>query len=166
MLVEKVFGLYTNPTTTTPANRKKSNWRHPGEGYSDPSAKRARTEDPPAPTPSKETTPPPSPANQNPPASADPSPPAQLDKNLGILTVSTGWRRSEEMVPKHAEEIKAVEGRLAKQHKVVEAKHVEELRAAEVKITKLEEERKNKEESIAKITASKERYKEASLINY
>ncbi|XP_062086364.1 leucine-rich repeat extensin-like protein 5 [Humulus lupulus] len=187
MPTKKAFDLYTNTTTTTTSNRKKSNPRHPGEGCSDPSAKMAQTEDPPVPTPSKEMTPspgpadqnPPDPTDQNPPAPTDPSSPAQPDKtlpapqlvtgcrncpNTGILTVSTGWHRSEEIVGKHDEEIKAAEGRLAEQHKVVKAKHVMELQAAEVKITKLEEELKNKEESIAKITASKERYKEASLI--
>ncbi|XP_062093902.1 uncharacterized protein LOC133799930 [Humulus lupulus] len=189
MLVEKAFNLYTNPTTTTPARRKKSNRRHPGEGCSDPSAKRARTEDPPTPTPSKEMTPPPGPADQtlpaptdqNPPTPTNPSPAAQPDKTLveaflnsartsasdrlknypdtgGILTVSTGWRSSEEVVAKHAKEIKAAEGRLFKQHK--------ESRVAEAKITKLEEELEKKEESITKISACKERYKEASQINY
>ncbi|XP_062080947.1 uncharacterized protein LOC133785727 [Humulus lupulus] len=207
---DKVFNLYTNPTTTTPASKKKSNRRQPREGCSDPSVKRARTKDPPAPTPSKETTPPPGPADQNPPAPTDqnplvvanPSPAAQLDKTLveailnsactsasdrlkklsrhriilesfsnsptmpvdqllnrglnelltGILTVSTSWRRSEEAVAKHAEEIKAVEGRLAEQHKMVEAKHVEELQTAVAKISKLEEELKKKEDSELEIS--------------
>ncbi|XP_062089150.1 proline-rich receptor-like protein kinase PERK8 [Humulus lupulus] len=71
MPVERAFDLYTNP-----ACNKKSSRRRPGEGCSDPSAKRARTEDPPAPTPTKETTPPPTPVNQNPPAPVDQTPPA------------------------------------------------------------------------------------------
>ncbi|XP_062100281.1 uncharacterized protein LOC133806174 [Humulus lupulus] len=220
----EAFDLYTNPTFVTPASRKKSNRCQPGEGCSDPSVKRARTEDPPAPTPSKETTPPPSPTGQTPPAPIDqnpsapanPSPATQPDKTLveailnsdctsasdrlkklsrhrhslesfnnthtmpvgqllsrglnelltGILTVSTSWRCSEEVVAKKAEEIKAAEERLVEEHKVVEAKHTEELRVAEAKIAKLEEELKKKADTVAKITASKDKYKEASLINY
>ncbi|XP_062075293.1 uncharacterized protein LOC133779336 [Humulus lupulus] len=222
MSVEKAFDLYTNPTTTTPASRKKLNRRQLGEGCSDPSAKRARTEDPPTPTPSKEATPapgpadqtPPAPTNQNPPAPANPSLATQPDKTqvllnstytsasdrlkklsrhqrslesfsnaptmsvdqllsrglnellTGILTLSTSWCRSEEVVTKQAEEIKAAEERPVENHKVVEAKYAEELQTAEAKIAKLKEELKKEEDSVAKITASKDKYKEASLINY
>ncbi|XP_062100400.1 uncharacterized protein LOC133806296 [Humulus lupulus] len=72
----------------------------------------------------------------------------------GVLTMSTGWHRSEEIVAKHAEEIKtveeiltkqlkAVEARHTEQLKAVEAKHAEQLRAAEEKNAKLGEELKN-----------------------
>ena len=80
--------------------------------------------------------------------------------------MSTNWRCTEEVITKQAEEIKAVEERLVEQQKVAEAKHGEELRAVEAKIAMLEEELKKKEDSIAKMTTSKDKYKEASLINY
>ncbi|XP_062080701.1 uncharacterized protein LOC133785488 [Humulus lupulus] len=213
----------TSDENDMPASRKKSNRRKDGEGCNDPSVKRARTEDPPAPTPTKETTPPLGPTDQtppeiskqNPPAAANPSATAQPEKtvveeilssactsaserlkklsihrrcletidnaltmpldqllNRGLaklLTDSdrgTGWRYSKEMAGKQAEEIKAAEERLAKKHKAVEAKHAEELQAAEAKIAKLEEDLKKKEDSIEKIITSKDKYKEASLINY
>ncbi|XP_062085872.1 vegetative cell wall protein gp1-like [Humulus lupulus] len=89
MPAKKAFDLYTNPTSSPPGSRKKSSRCQPREGYSDPSAKKARTEDPPAPTPSKETTPPPGPIDQNPlspvnqtppPAPADTTPPTFADQ--------------------------------------------------------------------------------------
>ncbi|XP_062119177.1 uncharacterized protein LOC133832918 [Humulus lupulus] len=95
----------------------------------------------------------------------------------GVLTMSTGWRRSEEIVAKHAEEIKIVEERLteqlkaveakhAEQLKEVEAKHAEQLRAAEEKATKLGEELKQHQDALVKITEIKEKYREASVLNF
>ncbi|XP_062088655.1 uncharacterized protein LOC133795215 [Humulus lupulus] len=77
----------------------------------------------------------------------------------------------------HAERLKAVEAKNSNAIKEVEAKHTEALKEAEAKhlkalqvtkakITSLEEELKRKAVSIAKITASKEQYKEVSLNNY
>ncbi|XP_062080152.1 predicted GPI-anchored protein 58 [Humulus lupulus] len=68
----EAFDLYSNPNATAPASR-----RHPGESSSDPSKKRAWTEDPPAPTHSKDMTPPPAPVDLTPPAPRNPRTPAQ-----------------------------------------------------------------------------------------
>ncbi|XP_062085487.1 proline-rich receptor-like protein kinase PERK8 [Humulus lupulus] len=80
---DDAFDLYSQPKTTAPASRKKESRRHPGEGSSNPSKKRARTEDLHAPAPSKETTPPPAPIDQTPlPAPVDSTPPpAPVDQN-------------------------------------------------------------------------------------
>ncbi|XP_062113945.1 uncharacterized protein LOC133824949 [Humulus lupulus] len=190
---DDAFDLYSLPKATAPASRKKESRRHPGESSSNPSKKRARIEDPPAPVPSKETTPPPAPVDQTlPPALVDQTPPpvpvdsTPPDKSgntqgeaimniafnsandklkklsrhrrsreainntgsmtvdqifscglnevlSGVLTLSTGWRRSEVMAVEYDKESKAVEERLGEQLKVAEAKHVEQLKAAEEK---------------------------------
>ena len=73
----------------------------------------------------------------------------------GILTIGHCWRRAEETKAKHAEEIKAVE-----------ARHVEEIKAAEARIASLSEELRKFQESVAKVTAIKEKFKEAMKINF
>ncbi|XP_062104263.1 extensin-like [Humulus lupulus] len=76
MPFDDAFGLDSLPKATAPTSRKKESRRHPGESSSDPSKKRAQTEDPPTPVPSKETTPPPALIDQTPPlAPIDPTPP-------------------------------------------------------------------------------------------
>ncbi|XP_062114344.1 anther-specific proline-rich protein APG-like [Humulus lupulus] len=136
----EAFDLYSKPKAKTSANRRKESRRYLGESSSDPSKKKAQTEDPPAPVPSKETTPPPAP-DPTPPAPFDPTPPAPINpmppdqsgKTQGEVVLNTAYnltndklkklsrhRRnqeafsnvSEEMSAKHAEEIKAIEGRL------------------------------------------------------
>ncbi|XP_062094108.1 uncharacterized protein LOC133800164 [Humulus lupulus] len=84
----------------------------------------------------------------------------------GVLTMSTSFRHSEEMVAEHFEEIKTVEERLTEQLKVVEAKHAEQLRAADEKIAKLGEELKQHQETLVKVTEAEEKYKEASVLNF
>ncbi|XP_062089694.1 lysine-rich arabinogalactan protein 18-like [Humulus lupulus] len=74
MSAEDPFHLYSQPKTTAPASRKKESRQHPGESSSNPSRKRTRTEDPPIPIPSKETTSPPAPVDQT-------SPPTPVDQN-------------------------------------------------------------------------------------
>ncbi|XP_062118730.1 vegetative cell wall protein gp1-like [Humulus lupulus] len=75
----EVFDLYRNPNATAPASRKKASRRHPGESSSDPSKKRAQTENPPAPTPSKDMTSPLAPVDPTPPASVDPTSTVPID---------------------------------------------------------------------------------------
>ncbi|XP_062089291.1 uncharacterized protein LOC133795853 [Humulus lupulus] len=197
----EAFNLYSNPKAKTPASRRKESKRYPGESSSDPSKKRARTEDPPTHVPSKESTLPPAPVDPTPPDPFDPIPPALVNptppdqsrktqaeavlntaynstndklKKLSrhqcrVLTLSTGWRCSEETSAKHAEEIKAVKGRLAEQLKAVEDRHAqlgEELRVVEERNAKLGEELKQHKEALAKVTESKAKYKEASVINF
>ncbi|XP_062077442.1 uncharacterized protein LOC133782220 [Humulus lupulus] len=67
---------------------------------------------------------------------------------------------------KHTEQLKTTEAKHAEQLNKVEGKHAEELQRAKANITKLEEELKKKANFVAKIIASKDKYKEASLINY
>ncbi|XP_062089581.1 uncharacterized protein LOC133796115 [Humulus lupulus] len=221
------FKLYNKPKARTSASKRKESRQYPGESSSDPSKKRARTEKPPTPVPSKEITPPPAPIDPTPPTSIDSTPlapinPTPLDQSgktqaeavlntaynsandklkklsshrrsqeafsnvssmkvkqilshslneilSGVLTLSIGWRHSEETSAKHAEEIKAIEGRLVEQLKAPEDRHAqlgEELRAAEEQSAKMGEELKQHNETLAKVTESKEKYREASVINF
>ncbi|XP_062103808.1 uncharacterized protein LOC133814922 [Humulus lupulus] len=231
----EAFDLYNNINVEAPASRKRGSRRHRGESSSDPSKKRARTKDPPAPPSFKDTTPPPAPLNPTPPAPLhsnplaprNPSPPNQSGKTqaeailntaynlandklkklsrhrrsqeafrnvssmkiyqifshalnevlIGVMTMNIGWCPLEEIVAKHAEEIKTVKERLveqlkvvevrhAEQLKVVEAKHAEQLRAAEEKAAKLGKKLKQHQEALVKITEAKEKYKEASVLNF
>ncbi|XP_062104700.1 pollen-specific leucine-rich repeat extensin-like protein 1 [Humulus lupulus] len=74
MPAKRAFDLYAKL-----ANKKKSNKRQSGKGCSNPSAKRSRTKDPPAPTPTKETTPPPASAREaTPPFPVNPDPPSPV----------------------------------------------------------------------------------------
>ncbi|XP_062112506.1 proline-rich receptor-like protein kinase PERK10 [Humulus lupulus] len=74
MLAERAFDLYAKS-----ASKKKSHKRQSGEGYSNLPMKKSRTDDPPAPTPTKETTPPPAPARE-----ATPTPPVNLDPSSPV----------------------------------------------------------------------------------
>ncbi|XP_062085359.1 uncharacterized protein LOC133791446 [Humulus lupulus] len=223
-----------------PPSRKKSHKRQSGEGYSNPSTKKSRTENPHAPTPTKETTPPPAPTrdatppfpvNLDPPSSVGQTPPPApanltpptstvqqpagrreeasgddltsvvLNSTKDRLSIITKHRRSREAIQetssmavdqvfnralnellaateathaeqlkvveaKHYEALKEAEAKHTEAHKEAKAKHLEVLQVIEAKLASLEEELKKKEGSIAKITASKEQYKENSLINY
>ncbi|XP_062075406.1 uncharacterized protein LOC133779463 [Humulus lupulus] len=207
------------------ANKKKSHKHQSREGYSNPSTKKSRTEDPPVPTPTKETTPPPAPARDaTPPFPVNPDPPSPVGQTpppapadltplastvqqpagcreeasgddltgVGVLTMTSGWQSSRTLTAQfkkklsdqlsaakaqYAEQLKANEATHAEQMKEVkvkhtealkeaEAKHIKALQVTEAKLASLEEELKKKEASIAKITASKEQYKETSLIKY
>ncbi|XP_062114773.1 proline-rich receptor-like protein kinase PERK8 [Humulus lupulus] len=156
MPAKKAFDLYTNP-----ASNKKSSQCHPGEGCSDLSAKRARMEDPPAPTPTKETTPPSTPVNQNPPAPVDQTPPAapanitppvstdqtpsghpekapgEALTNAGVLTMSSGWWSSRALVAQFEkrvnDQLSMVEENHVEHLKTIEAKHTEQLKEVEAK---------------------------------
>ncbi|XP_062086236.1 classical arabinogalactan protein 9-like [Humulus lupulus] len=77
MPTDRAFNLYSKS-----ASKKKSSKRQPGEGCSNPSAKKARTGDPPTPTPTKETTPPPIPVKETtpPPTSVNQNPPAPVEQ--------------------------------------------------------------------------------------
>ncbi|XP_062089205.1 uncharacterized protein LOC133795765 [Humulus lupulus] len=180
MPAKRAFDLYTKS-----ASKKKSHRRQSGEGCSNPSAKKSRIDDPHASTPMKETTPPLAPAREG-----------VLTMTSGwrcsrTLTIQFEKRLSNQLSAAEAQytkQLKATEAAHAEQMKVVEAKHFDALKEAEVKhtealkeaeakhlealqvteakIASLEEELKKKEASIAKITASKEQYKETSLINY
>ncbi|XP_062112982.1 actin cytoskeleton-regulatory complex protein PAN1-like [Humulus lupulus] len=122
----------------------------------------------PPPTPAREATPPtpinpdpPSPVGQTPPpAPVDPTPPT----STGIK--ATHAERLKVVEAKHSDALKEAKAKHTEALKEVEAKHLEALQVTEAKIASLEEELKKKDASIAKITASKEQYKETSLINY
>ncbi|XP_062100530.1 vegetative cell wall protein gp1-like [Humulus lupulus] len=74
MPAERDFDLYAKSK-----NKKKSHKRQSGEGCGNPSTKKSRTEDPPMPTPTKETTPPPAPARDaTPPFPVNPDPPSPV----------------------------------------------------------------------------------------
>ncbi|XP_062093620.1 protein IQ-DOMAIN 19-like [Humulus lupulus] len=164
-----------------------SSIKHPGESSGEPSRKRTRPEDPPAPALSRTTTPPPPPPHSTPPFE---QPGISLATNLlnnafnstyeklqkfskhrrsqeafvnlpplkhsqvlsrgitevlnGILTMSNGWCRAEEIEAIHAEEIKVAKG----------------------KVTSLSEELKRTQEELAKVIAAKEKFKEASENNF
>ncbi|XP_062119134.1 alpha carbonic anhydrase 7-like [Humulus lupulus] len=97
MPAERAFDLYTNPMST-----KKSSRRQPGEGCSDPSAKRAQTEDPPAPTPTKERTPPPTHVNQNPSTPVEQTPPtapADITPPVSIDQIPSGHPEGHDIMP-------------------------------------------------------------------
>ncbi|XP_062100327.1 uncharacterized protein LOC133806217 [Humulus lupulus] len=93
----QAFDLYAKSTS-----KKKSSKRQPREGCSNPSAKRSQIEDPPMPTPTKETTPPPAPAketssNQDPPAPVEQTPPpAHVDLTPPASTDQQHTGRREE----------------------------------------------------------------------
>ncbi|XP_062079289.1 uncharacterized protein LOC133783657 [Humulus lupulus] len=65
MSSEDLFKLYNVPTV--PSSKKKESRRHCGESSKAPPTKNARTRDPPAAVPSRETTPPPAPLDQTSP---------------------------------------------------------------------------------------------------
>ncbi|XP_062100252.1 actin cytoskeleton-regulatory complex protein PAN1-like [Humulus lupulus] len=186
MPTEHAFDLYAKS-----ASKKKSHKHQSGEGCNNPPAKKSRTDNPPASTPTKETTPQPAPARD-----VTPPPPgvltmtsswrcsrtltAQFEKRLSNYLSAAEARYTEKLKASeatHAEQLKVVE---AKHYEAIkeseakhtealkepEAKHLEALQVTEAKLTSLEEELKKKEASIAKITESKEQYKETSLINY
>ncbi|XP_062103453.1 uncharacterized protein LOC133814521 [Humulus lupulus] len=93
------------------------------------------------------------------------------------LTIGHSWHRNEETEARFDVEIKAVEARYAEEIKAGEAKHVEqakavkarvaeELKATEARVVDLIEELRRCQESVVKITAVKEKFKEASEINF
>ncbi|XP_062100904.1 uncharacterized protein LOC133806833 [Humulus lupulus] len=95
----------------------------------------------------------------------------------GILTIGHNWRRAEESEARFVKEIKAIETRYAKEMNAVEAKQAEEvkavearvaeeLKATEARVTNLSEELRRCQESVVKITAFMEKFKEASEINF
>ncbi|XP_062080768.1 uncharacterized protein LOC133785562 [Humulus lupulus] len=242
MPTEHAFDLYTKS-----ASKKKSHRCQSGEGCSNQPAKKPRTDDPHASTPTKETTPPPAPAreatpptptNPNPPspvgqtpppAPIDPMPPTSTVQqsagcreeasgddltgvvlnsakdrlSKGVLILTSGWRflrtqnaqfekklsdqisaaeaqyteqlKASEVTyvkllkaieVKHSEDLKEAKAKHTEALKKAEAKHLEVLQVTEATIASLEEELKRKDASIDKITASKEQYKEVSLMNY
>ncbi|XP_062075260.1 uncharacterized protein LOC133779300 [Humulus lupulus] len=71
--------------------------------------------------------------------------------SVSILPMSHSWHRAEETKAKHAEEIKACE---------------EKAKAVETKVSSLSEELKKCQEALAKVIATKEKFKEASEINF
>ncbi|XP_062114010.1 actin cytoskeleton-regulatory complex protein PAN1-like [Humulus lupulus] len=152
------FNIYTNIDVEAPVSRKRGSRRHPGESNSDPSKKKARTVDPPTPTPSKDTTPPPAPRNPTPLAPRNTTHPEQSRKTQGVLTMSTSWRHSKETDAKHVEEIKSCEERA----KLCE----EKAKAYEEHVACLSEELRRSQEAVVRITASKNQFKEASEINF
>ncbi|XP_062119084.1 uncharacterized protein LOC133832806 [Humulus lupulus] len=105
---DDAFDLYRQPKTTAPASRKRGSMRHPGESNSDPSKKRARTEDPPAPIPSKETTPPapvdqtppPAPVDPTPPTTVNPMPPDQSGKTQAEAILNTAYNSANDKLKK------------------------------------------------------------------
>ncbi|XP_062093829.1 sulfated surface glycoprotein 185-like [Humulus lupulus] len=108
MLVGEAFDLYSNINAEGPASRRKVSRRHPVESSSDPSKKRARTEYPPTPPPSKDTTPPLAPLNPTPPAPLDPtpsaprnpSPPAQSGKTQAEAILNTAYNSANNKLKK------------------------------------------------------------------
>ncbi|XP_062080539.1 uncharacterized protein LOC133785309 [Humulus lupulus] len=147
-------------------------------------------------TPPTPTNPdPPSPVRQTPPlAPIDPMPPAstvqhsaghreenaQFEKRPGNSLSAAEAQYTEQLKAaeasyaeqlktvevKHSDALKEVEAKHTEAFKEAEEKHLEALQLTEAKITSFEEEVKRKDASIAKITASKEQYKEVSLNNY
>ncbi|XP_062114057.1 uncharacterized protein LOC133825077 [Humulus lupulus] len=105
---------------------------------------------------------------------------AQFEKKLSDQLSAAEAQYTEQLKASkatYAEQLKAVETKHSEALKEAEAKHTEALKKAEVKhlealqvteatIASLEEELKRKDASIDKITASKEKYKEVSLMNY
>ncbi|XP_062080516.1 uncharacterized protein LOC133785281 [Humulus lupulus] len=168
MHAERTFDLYTKS-----ANKKKSHRRQSEEGYSNLPTKKSRTDDPPAPTPMKETTPqpaptreatPPTPTNPDPPSPVGQTPPpAPVDPTPPASTVQHSLKTVSE---KHFDALKEAEVKHTEALKEAEAKLLEVLQLTEAKIASLEEEVKRKDASIANITASKEQYKEVSLNKY
>ncbi|XP_062114350.1 uncharacterized protein LOC133825420 [Humulus lupulus] len=104
----EAFDLYSNPNATNFVSMRKESRRHPRESSSDPSMKRARIEDPPAPQPSKDTTPPPAPVDPTPPAPVDPtplapcnlSPPAQPGKTWTEAILSIAYNSANDKLKK------------------------------------------------------------------
>ncbi|XP_062112714.1 actin cytoskeleton-regulatory complex protein PAN1-like [Humulus lupulus] len=165
MPAEHTFDLYAKLVS-----KKKSHKHQSGEGCSNPPSKKSQTDDPPASTPTKETTPPPAPARE-----ATPPPPRLSDQLSAVEARYTEQLKASEATHakqlkvvkvKHSEALKEAEAKHTETLKEAEAKHLEALQVTEAKIASLEEELKKKEASIAKITASKEQYKDTSLINY
>ncbi|XP_062114162.1 uncharacterized protein LOC133825200 [Humulus lupulus] len=108
MTSEEAFDLYRKPKGKTFASRRKESRRHPGESSSVPSKKRAKTEDPPTPVPSRETTPPPAPVNPTPsapvdltpPASVNPTPPDQSGKAQAKAVLNTAYNSANDKLKK------------------------------------------------------------------
>ncbi|XP_062103586.1 uncharacterized protein LOC133814671 [Humulus lupulus] len=220
MSAEDPFNMYSEPDPVTPASKKKGSRQHRGESSSNPPTKKAQTEDPPIPVPSKETTPPPAPVDQTsppapvdqtpPPAPADQTLPDQKGKTLeealmnialisakdrvtklsrhrhsresisdtdslevdqifsralnevlsGVLTMSTGWRRSEALNAKY-------EKRLGEQLKIAKAKYVEEASKLQDELTISRKENDELEERVKLLeetnTKDLERFKGATF---
>ncbi|XP_062117555.1 uncharacterized protein LOC133831313 [Humulus lupulus] len=155
---DEAFDIYAS--ANAPPSKKKSSRQHPGEGSGKPSRKSARPEDPLAPAPStndklqrlsKHR------RSQEAFACLPVLKPNQVlsrgfnELLSGILTMKNGWRRTEEVNVIHAKEIKACEERV----KVVEDK-----------ISTLTEELKRSQEDMAKVVATKKKFKEAFETNY
>ncbi|XP_062086298.1 uncharacterized protein LOC133792410 [Humulus lupulus] len=91
MASEDMFDFYSAPDA--PVSKKKASMRHHGECKKDPLAKRARTKDPLAAGPSKNTTPPPSPVEKKTPSvpvRLTPSPPAPVEQTQPVAPAPTG----------------------------------------------------------------------------
>ncbi|XP_062094340.1 uncharacterized protein LOC133800399 [Humulus lupulus] len=133
MSSEDVFAHYKAAATSS--GRKKDSKRVRGES-SKTASKKAQTEGPSAAVPSKENTPPPSPFDQSastPPVNQHSTPPAPSDQphhtqpkdtlanTMGLLTMTTGWRRAGAMVS----QTKNFVTRLAEAMKALEGKNVD-----------------------------------------
>ncbi|XP_062100895.1 uncharacterized protein LOC133806822 [Humulus lupulus] len=215
MLAEDLFDMYSKPDPVAPSNKKKGSRKHRGESSWNPPTKKARTEDPLVPFPSKETTPPPTPidqtsplapvdqtcppapANQTPPTHADQTPPDQIGEALTNMVLSSAKDRLTKLSRhRHSREaisntdsmevdqifnralnkvlnLKVSEDKHAEELKTAEAKYTEQLEAAKKKNAelleqkaKLAEELKQFQAALTKAIEDKEKYKEASLLNF